>query len=146
MNFLDKVKLFESAFTTFERNEETNYKLKDTAPEFMTDIVREVHGRLMPDDFTYNTIYGVVSCLEDYKVDSTDSDHSSEIIDSLIDVYTHNLKQWFNKFSEYCDDAQAEGLVSEDSSMSDRMMAGQYQHISEIYYSVVKEIDETDFN
>jgi hypothetical protein len=65
----------------------------------------------------------------------------SEIADGLVDIYNNDRLQWLASSlyrAQYCDDAQSEGLVSEDADMFDRIGMGQYQEYSEILYALTR--------
>lgn len=136
-----------AAFISFPRaNGEAFVKLKAGAPKWMTDVCRDAHRDMMPDDTRYRMIRDVVAMLDERPADEwDDSDVMHEICDGLVDVYTARLTSWLSSHLDrlgYCDQAASEGLLADDADMSSRMSTGQYLEYQEIYSSIVASIQE----
>lgn len=69
-------------------NGDSFVRTRDGTPEWITDMIHEAHGDMLPDDFCYATIYDLLSSMVDY--DDLE-DAASEIIDSGVSVYTSQL-------------------------------------------------------
>jgi hypothetical protein len=92
---------------------------------------------MLPDDWRYQFLWESLGSIED--ADDLDE------IEVEADIYTAELTDWLgsrNDRSGYCDDAQRDGLVSEDSSMFDRMSIGQYLEKREVLDAVLAHLRE----
>jgi hypothetical protein len=139
---LTALRLLSAAFTAGERA--TDYDpgtkiriLRDGSPEWMTDLIHEAHGDMMPDDMRYRMIEEVVDALIERGCDSEEeaNDARGEIADELVDVYNSARLRWLGSHhsrADYCDQAQSDGLCSADASMFDRIGVGQYMEYDEI--------------
>lgn len=60
----------------------------------------------------------------------------SEIADSNVDIYYHDLFEWVKDNYEYCEDAVKEGLISldEDFDFIKLLQCGQYEQITHDLY------------
>ena len=54
-------------------NGDTFRKLKDGAPEWLSDLVREAHGDMMPDDYRYGMIEGAIDAIAEGDEDEEDA-------------------------------------------------------------------------
>lgn len=89
---------FASAFMTkaFD-NGESRIVLRDGAPDWMTEIVREAHDGMMPNDQSYSMILAVANDIDDllsYDPETDLDDIRHERIDSLIPVYNTERTAW----------------------------------------------------
>jgi hypothetical protein len=84
--------------------------------------------------------------------DALDYDGSvHELVDGMIDIYYHDLRQWAVSNWQYVDDARDEGLITENCDYHQQIQAGQYiyyrqqanQAIEEVYDELTDELDET---
>ena len=72
--------------------------LKDNAPQELFSAVRDAHGDKLPDDWIFATFADLLQRVTEYDAETVDDlrdngiDH--EIVDSYVDVYTHDLLQW----------------------------------------------------
>ena len=134
--------------------------LNDTATEFDKEFIRECHDtKFLSDDFRYKTIESIIDSLLDtleFNIIGDDTDvftdeaneMSHEICDGLVDVYNHDLLTWLSSNLQrpyYIDEANDEGLLSDESTEMERIMVGQFQEISEIFSNVVNAINQQDF-
>lgn len=118
----------------FERRERESgaefVALKEGAPEWLHQLVQDAHGDMMPDDWRYQLTERCVDAIADHE----NADDARDGLEPSI--YTHELCDWLgssNSRYSYCDEARAEGLVSDDASMIDRMQAGQLQELGEVF-------------
>jgi trans-aconitate methyltransferase len=69
--------------------------LAKDSPQWMTDVIRKVHGDKLPDDTTYDFIKRAACQLADVQED--DPDACTEAIESMeSDVYTNDLTGWLH--------------------------------------------------
>lgn len=121
-------------FDTAERADGKRFvRTRDGAPEWVADIVREAHGDFLPDDWRYQVIWDAVAHIEEF---GDDEDIAFQFADSHVDVYTSDRLAWLasnlNRAS-YCDEAQEEGLVTQDADIIARIGLGQYMEASEVF-------------
>jgi hypothetical protein len=100
----------------------------------MRDAIREAHfdGRL-PDDWIYESARSIVDSLSEH--DDPDDDTKHEICDGLVDIYTGALIAWLaqnNLNAGLVDEAQREGLTSEESTLDQRIQMAQYMALTYI--------------
>jgi hypothetical protein len=141
------VSSFANAFTTDKRQDGTEFiKLAEGSPEWMVDAVRSAHADMLPEDVKYKMISECADRLVghiDDDAEDFDSVESGEIADSLVDIYNMARLEWLASSlyrADYCDDAQNEGLVSDDSDMFQRIGMGQYMEYSEILHSLMSSL------
>lgn len=121
-------------------------RLANGSPQWMNDAVRAAHNDMLPNDVRYSMISECADKLSDYLgEDEEDFDNveTGEIADSLVDIYNSDRLQWLSSSlyrADYCDDAQNEGLVSDDASLFDRVGMGQYIEYQEILFSLVNSL------
>jgi hypothetical protein len=102
-------------------------RLPKDEDERCTSLARTAHGDMLPDDWKYEFIREVLGAIED----AGDLDE----IELEADIYNHDLCRWLGSHGErsgYCDEAQHEGYVSEDSDMITRIQMGQYAEKREV--------------
>jgi hypothetical protein len=117
---------FASAFT--RENPRNVWCLKDDAPDWMRDAIRDAHsdGRL-PDDRIYENCRSMVDSISE--IDDPDNVDTVEIADGCVDIYTVALTQRLaqsNLNVSACDEAVSEGLCEPDADMCKRMQMGQH--------------------
>ncbi len=132
-------------FETFTRSDSNEhfYKLTDTRPEWLYDLVQSAHDGMFPDDFKYEFIHDALSIIAE---DDYDEDRVSESIDSDVDVYTHRLLSWISSNlgrMSYVDDAVSEYGWPEQG-LSQALMQGQYREREEVYNAVCSALDDVD--
>lgn len=125
-----------TAFTTKTRaNGEAFRLLKDDPPEWMTDVVREAHDGMMPDDHRYRMIERVCDTL----AESEDWDDLVTDLDGLVDIYTSHLTTWLASHIDrvgYCDDA-VEDIGREYRDTANLLQWGQLREYEEIAASLI---------
>lgn len=104
------------------------------------DEVREIHGSdLMPDDYRYNVISRIFDTLNSYNVsdENTLDDLRGEIVDSLVDIYNHDLLNWLSSNlsrAELCNEALNQGYAQND--IYSIVKCAQYIEIETIYNNI----------
>lgn len=109
------------------------FTLTDDAPEWITALVREAHGDMLPDDFRYEAIRHAVSYIEEVG----DEENAHGFADSMVDVYTSDLLAWLGSNTQrvgYVDEARSE--LGGRNSIIEEIAQGQYEELSEVYHSV----------
>jgi len=113
--------------------------LEDGRPEELYETVQEAHGDMFPDDFKYEFIKDAIN---DIASSEDPEEEAGELIDSDVDVYTHDLTKWLGSRNDrfgYVDEAVKEMGHSEDGIMKEIMM-GQYKEREEVYYAVLNRL------
>lgn len=109
------------------------FKAKEP-PEWLVDIVRDIHGRMLPDDHKFDFI---TSALYSYAYDYDDPEEALDDIEA--DPYTSDLMDWFTSHSErrgYVDEARQEFGPGE--SVDNDIMMGQIMEKREVYWKVLE--------
>ena len=100
----DKASEAVSYFKPHQNPDRDTYTLVSDAPAWVSDLVREAHGDLLPDDYRYRFIADALYAL----ADADDPDD----IDPEPDVYNTDLLAWASssatRFAGYCEDALAD--------------------------------------
>ena len=84
-------KLAEALETKKRINGDDFVSLRDGSPQWMTDVIRTVHGDKMPDDTTYAFIKRCAIAIADGDDDSHEAIYQIEP-----DVYTNDLTAWLH--------------------------------------------------
>jgi len=134
--------------------------LDDTATEADSDLIREIHGMdLLPDNFRWKTIESLIgSILDVFDFDHIENEtslfrkesenHGHEIIDGTVDIYNHDLLQWYSSNLNrpcFVTEAAENGLINNETDEMQRLMSGQFEEISQIYYRLIEAIENQDF-
>ena len=137
MNINEKALKAVARFEVKKRTDETEFVvLKDTEGE-LYEAVRNAHGDRFPDDFIYSTFLSLLERIGDYEIDDDDKlqEYRYEIVESLVDVYTHDLTAWLHKRNDnvfYLSQAIADGEQDGFKALSQ----AQYIAIDEVMNSV----------
>lgn len=137
-----------ASFETAHRGDDPEQpfdRLKDDAPEWCTDVVREAHGRdqdgapaMLPDDYRYSFARAAADAI----AEADDDDDLDELADQLEpDIYTAELTSWLGSHSyrpAYCDEAEAE--LGPTGGTIERLQAGQLQERREVFAAVLSEL------
>lgn len=136
-------------FQSRERdNDESFTSLKDTAPEWLHDLVREAHGEFLPDDWRYDAIHSALGAIGDSGAETADDldDAAHEFADGNVDTYNAARTAWLASHLSrggYCDDAAQEfGFeVTQERGIFDLIGLGQYREGEEIFQSVRESLE-----
>lgn len=117
-------------------------RVKDSAPGWITDLVLDAHGSMLPDDWRYETAWHALQAIaESNEDDIDDADH--EFADR-VDVYNSQLLAWLGSHLSrpgYCDDAEEEFGPSDDGSIMARIQRGQYMERLEVFGAVRRSLE-----
>lgn len=157
--FLTVLREVADAFESNKRDDGSRYyRLKDNAPawlkrntdgEFMHTIHVAVDGPSprLPDDWICEETAGIAYALaHDYSCSDADSarDRASEIADNRIDAYNSARSAWLASHlnnGALVDDAVAEGIVSAEADLYERIGMGQYIGAQRIAYSIIDQCE-----
>ena len=87
----EKASKLYDALERVKRTDDSEYvRLKDGSPEWMTDVIREAHGDMFPDDWKYTLIERAAAII----AENESEDDWSSGVDQAVDVYTGQLTHW----------------------------------------------------
>lgn len=127
------------AFETHARaNGDRFDALKDDRPQWMQDVCQEAHGGMLPDDYKYHYIRTALEAL-------TECDEETELSDACdyaeADVYTPDLLRWLASSMhrpDYCDEAARDLGLGSESTIIERIQAGQWSEKREVFALVLR--------
>lgn len=141
-----------SWFETATRTDDSRYvRIKDGAPEWVTDLAHEAHGDMFPDDWRYKATRAALDAIDEAGEDADLDDLSFEYADGEVDVYTGARLDWLASHLSrpgYVDEAIEEmggGRTSdgefgrgggEPLGVVDMIGQGQYREAHEVFSSV----------
>lgn len=147
MTFEEIAKEVYGAFTTGTRDTgESFVKLRADAPEWLDDVIGEIHGfDMLPDDWRYSVIRS--AALEYWEADSWDwDDVPSKVGDDACDVYTARIAHWgasnLDRFHA-AEEALAEGTADTIESAIQRAQYEEAYGIAERLASAIDAREET---
>lgn len=139
------------AYAEFERrtrDDDSSYiVLKDSAPDWLHDLVRSAHGEFLPDDWRYASIRAALGAIHDAGADDPDDldDLDHEFADGNVDTYNAARFAWLasnlNR-AAYCDDAAEEFGYDAERGIVHLIALGQYAESMEVFQSVVESLRE----
>jgi hypothetical protein len=132
-----------NCFETCKRSDGEVVCLKDSAPEWLRDAVREAHGGSLPNDWIYDECRAACGEIDEDRFSGRyPEDVVHEHADGQVDVYTSKLFAWAADMCNsgiYADaESEASDLVSADASTEDRIKAIQYCAIQRITYAMIE--------
>ena len=150
--FAELLKELADAFEQCTRadGETRYYKLKDDCPDWIdSDMMLDVHRALddrFPDDWVYESAAGIADDLEAYDVEDADDarERMPDIADSQVDMYYHDQNRWLASHlgnAEFCEEARENGIVGPESTMSERIVAGQYIALERIGIALIEAVE-----
>ena len=137
-------KLAEEMQAQFTRAKRANgdefYKLKDGAPEWMTDVCCAAHdsATILPDDHRYEYIADAVDKLAEVERDR-DADDAADQLEP--DCYNNDLLAWVSSRlsrMSYVDDAIEAGC----STLAEALACGQLEERREVFSQVLDALRE----
>lgn len=153
-NFRDVAAEFAGAFITAQRSPDAGggdyIRLKEGAPEWMTDVIREAHmaGDMLPDDWRYRFISQCADSIAELLADNPDepdlSDEAGERIDGLVPVYNSERFDWLASHSyraSYVDEA-CEDCAAPGTGIVERIGYGIYAEIQEIWDALSRALSD----
>lgn len=87
----------------------------------------------------------VLDAIADGEIDDASSDNAFDQCDSLVDVYSNDLREWRSNphHEEYIDDAVASGLIDTSDYDLDRWtMVGQLEYYRAIMHEVIDDLQD----
>jgi hypothetical protein len=143
---IDAAKLGASMFQTKTRDSGGAFVTRmDDAPEWLTDVCREAHNDMLPDDWKYAAISAAFDRLAE--CDETDDldDVAHEWADGYVDVYNSDLADWLashNARGDYCDEARKEWGSTDGADTWTMLQRGQYREAHEVFDLVLAGLRE----
>lgn len=128
-----------NALISDSRNGAEFIHLKDNSPQWMTEVIRNVHGEKLPD----NTIYAFISKCADAIADAAD-DLNDAISAIEPDIYTHNLTAWLNARVDhvyYLTEVLQESEVKDGFQL---LAAAQQKQIQEIGFALISALENVE--
>lgn len=117
---------------TATRPDGTEYtRRKEDAPHWLTELVHEAHGDMLPDDYRYEVIREALGAIHDA---SGDLDQAGTEFADEADVYNADLLRWVGSHSDrpgYVDEALSE--YGEARDFYHGLQMGQYAERDEVY-------------
>jgi hypothetical protein len=125
-----------AAFETATRPDGESFtRVKDGAPEWVREAVRDAHGsEFLPDDFRYSFASEAFDAIAEAGEDADLDEVADEFADN-VEVYTSGLLDWVGSNlnrTGYVDQA-AEDLGAESVSFASRLMLGQAVERREVF-------------
>ncbi len=129
-------------FTTTTRADETIDVLRDGAPEWITDAVRDAHAGMFPDDRIYTL------CRDAFDFIADGGDDASDFADGAVDVYTSDRVRWLASHLgrvSLCDEAASDFAIGDGGAgIIDRIGWGQFLEASRVYATVWEACERAD--
>lgn len=129
------------AFVTDKRNSGAEFvHLKDGSPQWMSDVIRKVHGDKLPDDTVYRFIEWSASALAEYDVDGTEPIEA--IYELQPNIYTNELTGWLHERADHIDYLDQAIQEYRESGASDLLSLAQKFQIDEVGSSLLHELKQ----
>ena len=107
----------------------------------LQDFIRGLHDHELPNNWRYQTIVQILDAIVERSSYVEEwSDEARDIADQLTSFWTCELAAWIAEDAtraSYCDDEVEEGLLPAESSLYDRLEAGQRRCIREMTEAVL---------
>lgn len=133
---MSAIDIFCGALETVQRQNGDEYvRLKASAPKWCSNLVYALHGARAPNDCVYDMIAECAQHIVDGGgVDTVEADiYDSQLLSYLVECGT-----------EYCDQAQDDGLITDSATLIERISAGQYLHKQALCQQIIDICDEID--
>lgn len=138
----DALAYFETARRTTDDESCTFVKLKESAPGWLRDAVREAHGDMLPDDYKFRMAHEACETIAEVGEFGDMAEIEQEFADKA-DTYTSDLLTWLGSSYQrlsYCDAAISDhGTTRTD--MSEIISRGQMMEREEVF-GVIREAIE----
>lgn len=131
---------YNSMETRTRDNGETYVCRKEDAPAWLDDLIREAHGDMLPDDWTFSTVRDALSYITEHGEDAD----PHLFADDSVDVYTADRIAWLGSHScrpSYCDQARDE--FGAGNGILDQIGAGQYLEALEVFGGVLNSLERS---
>lgn len=128
---------FVSFLTTKTRdNGDTFTCTTDNAPDWVSDVICDLHGNMFPDDWTYATIQECAEYIAENGDDDSDSPEA--------EIYTARLLSWLSDYPNAVDKVD-EGVEEMSGDFRGLVQAIQYAQASvirEIHYNLIQTFND----
>ena len=140
-----------AAFTQDKRQDGTLYWcLTEQARQSVDDLtewLRDLHDEELPNDWRYETIVNICEALmdEDDLSNADPGEMSVGIANNLTDIYNSDLLQWYADNTSrlcYIEQAEVEGLISDDAAIDARLTIGQNECIRSMCYRIIERLGQ----
>lgn len=128
-----------SHFEQIKRGDDQIWSVKDSAPQWVTDLAHHAHGDMMPDDWRYQFIVDALDIL----AEEENPDNYVIALDADVDVYTGELLAWLGSrldrtsyVNEALEECGRDAIAPEEPNIVKDIMAGQYKEREEVLYLV----------
>ena len=131
-----------SAFEEKRRDDGSSFwACTDQVGDDLQDFIRGLHDDELPNNWRYATIVQILDAIVERSsyVDEW-ADEAGDIADQLTSFWTCVLAAWVAENSSrasYCDEEVEEGLLPAESSLYDRLEAGQRRCIREMTEAIL---------
>ena len=122
-------------------SDERYTRTQEGTPEWIHDMVQDVHGGMFPDDWKYDCIS---SALDTISESDDPQDAIGEFADGQVDPYDSDRIEWLASHSSrqgYVDDAVSE-FGHSDRGIVDQIALGQYYEANEVYGLVLRALED----
>lgn len=113
----------------------------DQVGDDLQDFIRGLHDDELPNNWRYQTLVQVLDAVVERSSYSDEwEDAAGEVADQLTSAWTCELAAWIaenGSRASYCDEEVEEGLLSAESSLFERLEAGQRRCIREMTEAVL---------
>lgn len=109
-------------------------KLDHSAPEWLSDLVREAHGEMLPDDYKYEFIEEALSAIED----NYNKDQASDNVYEQLDTVTSRLTRWLASSIArvaYCDEVLENSSIETTNELLATAQRNERLEVFEIVYT-----------
>jgi hypothetical protein len=115
--------------------------LPDNAPAELREAVQKAHGDKLPNDWIYDTFADLLCKITEYDCDTIEQleEYRHEIVDSYVDIYTHDLTLWLHEQQalDHLSQVMAEHSYSEEDGAWQVLARTQFYAIDEIMSEIV---------
>ena len=117
--------------------DESFYIRKDDAPEWVTQLVKEAHGEMFPDDYKYKFVVDALEAL----ADADDIDTAEEIMREGIELYTYKLIHWVQSHTDRLAMANEHGKEFEADTIEAFLTGGQFNERWDVFSLVLSTLE-----
>jgi len=135
-----------SAFEEKHREDGSSFwACVDQVGDDLRDFIRDLHDDELPNNWRYQTIVQILDAIVERSSYSDEwGNAAGEIADQLTSVWTCELAAWVaenGNRASYCDEEVEDGLLLAESSLFERLEAGQRRCIREMAEAVLIALD-----
>lgn len=150
MNLTQKAEYYSQFLQSKQRdNGETFVFMTDNRPEALHTAMYEAHGESLPKDWIFATFAELLDKITEYDAETVeelrDKGYDHEIIDSCVEIYTHDLLQWLASDIDnldYMSRVMAESVYVEEDGAWQALARMQYYAISDVMHNVLTLLEQ----